>query len=103
MKYANDPFWIRLRWFLFIGFWLLWIAMLAGAIVIIVMAPKCTTPEPKKWWEESPIVQIEAHDLEGRDAGSVESLLDSLHDQHVKVLSLSNFVDVKGELNTFVI
>lgn len=49
MKYANDPFWVRLRWFLFIGFWLLWAAMLVGAILIIVAAPKCAQPEPRSW------------------------------------------------------
>jgi len=42
MKYANDPFWVRLRWILFILFWLIWLAMLVGAIVIIVLAPKCS-------------------------------------------------------------
>ena len=42
MKYANDPFWVRLRWILFVLFWILWVAMLAGAIVIIVLAPKCS-------------------------------------------------------------
>jgi hypothetical protein len=58
MKFANDPFWVRLRWFLFIFFWLLWAAMLAGAIAIIVMAPKCAAPAPLKWWEQSPLYQV---------------------------------------------
>lgn len=58
MKFANDPFWVRLRWFLFVLFWLLWIAMLAGAIIIIVMAPKCASPAPLKWWEQSPLYQV---------------------------------------------
>lgn len=49
MKYANDPFWVRLRWFLFILFWLLWIGMLVGAIMIIYAAPKCKSPDPKSW------------------------------------------------------
>lgn len=49
MKYANDPFWVRLRWFLFISFWLVWAAMLVGAILIIVAAPKCSPPEPRTW------------------------------------------------------
>lgn len=59
MKYANDPFWIRMRWFLFILFWLLWFAMLAGAIAIIVLAPKCDPPAPKEWWEESPLYKAD--------------------------------------------
>jgi hypothetical protein len=53
MKYANDPFWVRLRWFLFILFWVLWVAMLAGAIVIIVLAPKCAEKKshPEAYYE----------------------------------------------------
>ena len=42
MKFANDPFWVRLRWFLFILFWIIWLAMLVGAVVIILYAPKCS-------------------------------------------------------------
>merc|ERR1712179_127616 len=29
MKFANDPYWVRLRWILFILFWVIWVAMLA--------------------------------------------------------------------------
>lgn len=49
MKFANDPFWVRLRWILFVGFWLLWAGMLVGAVLIIVAAPKCAPPEPRTW------------------------------------------------------
>ncbi|GJQ78317.1 hypothetical protein Trydic_g22153 [Trypoxylus dichotomus] len=59
MKYANDPFWVRLRWFLFICFWMLWAAMLIGAILIIIAAPKCAPPEPKTWWEEGPLTEVD--------------------------------------------
>ncbi|XP_055551704.1 uncharacterized protein LOC129734026 [Wyeomyia smithii] len=62
MKFANDPFWIRLRWFLFILFWGLWIAMLAGAIYIIMDAPKCAAPVPLTWWQEGPLVKLDAQD-----------------------------------------
>lgn len=58
MKYANDPFWVKLRWFLFILFWLSWVAMLAGAIAIIVFAPKCAAPTPLVWWKKGPLIQI---------------------------------------------
>ena len=50
MKYANDPFWVRLRWILFIFFWIIWVAMLAASIIIIIYAPKCPSPEPKEWF-----------------------------------------------------
>lgn len=51
MKYANDPFWQRLRWIFFILFWVLWAAMLAGAIYIILKAPKCSVAKPLSWYE----------------------------------------------------
>lgn len=92
MKYANDPFWIRLRWFLFIAFWLLWFAMLFGAVAIIVFAPKCTRPEPKTWWEKSPIVQLEPKDLEAKDSTSLANLLDLLKGQHISTISLSSIL-----------
>ncbi|XP_048478661.1 uncharacterized protein LOC105383450 isoform X2 [Plutella xylostella] len=62
MKYAADPFWVRLRWFMFVLFWLLWLAMLAGAIAIIVQAPKCAAPVEKTWYEKGPLVDASSAD-----------------------------------------
>ncbi|KAF7283915.1 hypothetical protein GWI33_022744 [Rhynchophorus ferrugineus] len=59
MKYANDPFWVRLRWFLFITFWLLWAAMLIGAVLIIYAAPKCDPPPPRTWWQKGPLTKMQ--------------------------------------------
>lgn len=58
MKYANDPFWVKLRWILFIAFWALWVGMLVGAILIIVLAPKCAAPIPLSWYQKGPLVTI---------------------------------------------
>merc|ERR1712110_1059481 len=58
MEYANDPFWKGLRWFLFVSFWLIWVAMLVASIVIIIMAPKCPPPAPKQWWQKAPIYEV---------------------------------------------
>lgn len=54
MKYANDPFWVRLRWICFVGFWAIWVGMLVGAILIIIGAPKCAAPQPLSWWKRGP-------------------------------------------------
>lgn len=75
MKYANDPFWVRIRWILFVAFWLLWVAMLAGAILIIVTAPKCSGPEPLRWWQEKPIYQIEVETFADSDGDGVGDLV----------------------------
>ena len=58
MEYAKDPFWVGLRWGLFIFFWLIWLTMLVASIVIIVMAPKCPPPAPKQWWQKAPIYEV---------------------------------------------
>ncbi|XP_003707288.1 CD98 heavy chain [Megachile rotundata] len=112
MKFANDPFWIRLRWFLFISFWLLWVAMLGGAIAIVVMAPKCTAPKPKEWWERSPIVQLDPVETSSHNLKGIESLLDTLKAQNVDAVSLASvikesatggiedFRDIKPEVGT---
>ncbi|XP_025074557.1 maltase 1 isoform X3 [Pogonomyrmex barbatus] len=93
MKFANDPFWVRLRWALFVIFWLIWAAMLAGAIAIIVMAPKCSAPEPRKLWEESPIVELDASsDAPNGDLKGLEFILDNLKNQNIKAISLSSLV-----------
>lgn len=92
MKFANDPFWVRLRWGLFVGFWLLWAAMLAGAIAIIVMAPKCSAPEPKKLWEESPIVQLEISNSPSNNLEGLEPVLSDLRKLQIRAISLSSLV-----------
>lgn len=58
LKYADDPFWVRLRWLMFVLFWALWVCMLAGAIAIIIQAPKCAAPTPKQWFEKGPIIDL---------------------------------------------
>ncbi|XP_063908317.1 amino acid transporter heavy chain SLC3A1 [Zophobas morio] len=77
MKYANDPFWVRLRWFLFITFWILWGLMLLGAILIILAAPKCNPPPPRTWWEKGPIAEVD------QDSDNSDSIVQKLKDLSV--------------------
>ncbi|KAI9552385.1 hypothetical protein GHT06_022751 [Daphnia sinensis] len=58
MKYANDPFWKRLRWTLFALFWICWVAMLVIAIVIVVLAPKCPAPAPLEYWQKGVVYSV---------------------------------------------
>lgn len=73
MKYAEDPFWVRLRWFLFIFFWALWVAMLVGAILIIFSAPKCVAPKPLSWWQQGPLVTLKTSELTSDDVNKIVS------------------------------
>ncbi|KAG2469434.1 4F2 protein, partial [Polypterus senegalus] len=58
LKVAGTPGWVRTRWALLILFWLGWIGMLAGAIVIIVQAPRCKPIPEQKWWNKGAMYQI---------------------------------------------
>lgn len=74
MKYANDPFWIRLRWIFFILFWALWVAMLVGAILIIVNAPKCAAPTPLVWYKQGPLVKFNSIEYHDNDLDQAEKV-----------------------------
>lgn len=41
MKYANEPFWVRLRNILFAVFWIVWVAILVAAVGYVINSPKC--------------------------------------------------------------
>lgn len=64
--------WVRTRWALLVVFWLGWLGMLVGAVLIILQAPRCRDLPPTNWWNEGPLYQIgniqvftDAHDLKG--------------------------------------
>ncbi|XP_068569612.1 solute carrier family 3 member 2a [Cebidichthys violaceus] len=88
MKVAGTPGWVRTRWVLLVLFWLGWLGMLAGAIVIIVQAPRCKPIPEMNWWNEGPLYQI--NDLEAFSDGlaGVEAKLDEINKLKVKGLVL---------------
>lgn len=63
MKYANDPFWIRIRMFLFVLFWIIWLAMIFSAIFIIIVTPKCKEEPVPLWWQKSPLYILDVGKL----------------------------------------
>uniref|UniRef100_A0A3Q3WM58 Uncharacterized protein n=1 Tax=Mola mola TaxID=94237 RepID=A0A3Q3WM58_MOLML len=88
MKVAGTPGWVRIRWMLLVLFWLGWVGMLAGAIVIIVQAPRCKPIPEMNWWNEGPLYQIP--DVEAFSGGmeGVASKLDIINQLKVKGLVL---------------
>lgn len=54
-QYRNDPFWKAIRYALFIAFWLVWLAMFVGAILIVIMSPKCVDVE---WQNKMTVYKI---------------------------------------------
>lgn len=58
MKVAGTPGWVKVRWALLILFWLGWLGMLAGAIALIIQAPRCKPLPEMNWWNYGPLYQI---------------------------------------------
>lgn len=88
MKVAGTPGWVRIRWVLLILFWLGWVGMLAGAIVIIVQAPRCKPLPEMNWWNEGPLYQISDTEAFSGGMKGVENKLDSINQLKVKGLVL---------------
>ncbi|KAL1787623.1 4F2 cell-surface antigen heavy chain [Sigmodon hispidus] len=58
LKVAGSPGWVRTRWVLLLLFWLGWLGMLAGAVVIIVRAPRCRELPVQRWWHQGALYRI---------------------------------------------
>ncbi|XP_030424501.1 4F2 cell-surface antigen heavy chain [Gopherus evgoodei] len=93
LQVAGTPGWVRTRWALLILFWLGWLGMLAGAIVIIVQAPRCKELPPQEWWHKGGIYRIHAleafqdSDADGvGDLAGMEQRIDYLSSLKVKGL-----------------
>nr|ABQ02404.1 permease 1 heavy chain [Schistosoma japonicum] len=50
---SKEPFWYRLRWGLFILFWVVWVGLLLAAILIIVFTPKCPPRPVLPFWRST--------------------------------------------------
>ncbi|XP_029470676.1 4F2 cell-surface antigen heavy chain [Rhinatrema bivittatum] len=60
LRVAGTPGWVRTRWALLVLFWLGWLGMLAGAVVIIVQAPRCKELPAQGWWQKGALYQVGA-------------------------------------------
>ncbi|KAJ8408925.1 hypothetical protein AAFF_G00247430 [Aldrovandia affinis] len=85
LKVAGTPGWVRTRWALLVLFWLGWLGMLAGAIVIIIQAPRCKELPAMNWWNKGQLYQI----------GNVAAYAENLKGLAEKMESLSQ-LKVKG-------
>lgn len=92
LKVAGSPGWVRTRWALLLLFWLGWLGMLAGAVIIIVQAPRCRPLPVQRWWHKGALYRIgDLQAFQGSDAGGLAGLkghLDYLSSLKVKGLVL---------------
>ncbi|CAF0729110.1 unnamed protein product [Brachionus calyciflorus] len=81
MRYADDPFWVKIRWFLFFLFWFVWVGMLASAVIIVVHSPKCPYKPKLKWWQNNVIYQLDVENFVDSDSngqGDLDGLFQKL-------------------------
>lgn len=72
LKVAGSPGWVRTRWALLLLFWLGWLGMLAGAVVIIVRAPRCRELPALRWWHKGALYRIgDLQAFQGRDGDNL--------------------------------
>lgn len=72
LKVAGSPGWVRTRWVLLLLFWLGWLGMLAGAVVIIVRAPRCRELPAQKWWHTGALYRIgDLQAFQGHGSGNL--------------------------------
>lgn len=91
LKVAGSPGWVRTRWALLLLFWLGWLGMLAGAVVIIVRAPRCRELPAQSWWHKGALYRI--GDLQaflGSEAGNLADLKGHL--DYLSTLKVKGFV-----------
>ncbi|XP_061781133.1 solute carrier family 3 member 2b [Nerophis lumbriciformis] len=88
LRVAGTPGWVRTRWALLVLFWLGWLGMLGGAVLIILQAPRCRDLPATYWWNQGPLYQVgrvqsftDAGNLQG-----VRSKVDALSRLGVKSL-----------------
>ncbi|XP_040184905.1 4F2 cell-surface antigen heavy chain-like [Rana temporaria] len=93
LKVTDTPGWVTVRWAFLILFWLGWFGMLAGAVVIIVQAPRCRPLPVMEWWNKGPLYQLGDPDTfqdsnaDGvGDIAGIQERLDSLGNLKVKGL-----------------
>ncbi|XP_077083812.1 amino acid transporter heavy chain SLC3A2-like [Siphateles boraxobius] len=98
MKVAGTAGWVRTRLLLLVLFWLGWVGMLAGAIVIIVQAPRCKPIPEMNWWNEGLLYQIsDVNAFSDNGLKGVEEKLDYLSQMKVKGLVLGPIHTVQAD------
>uniref|UniRef100_A0A8C2ZGD9 Solute carrier family 3 member 2 N-terminal domain-containing protein n=1 Tax=Cyclopterus lumpus TaxID=8103 RepID=A0A8C2ZGD9_CYCLU len=72
LRVAGTPGWVRTRWSLLVVFWLGWLGMLGGAVLIVLQAPRCRDLPSSSWWNAGSLYRIgdvgafsATHDLKG--------------------------------------
>jgi len=96
-NFADDPFWVRTRRVLFVGFWVMWVAMIVAAGTIIAVTPRCPAKPPQKWWDSGIVYRVfirsykDSNEDGKGDLVGLQSSLNYVKSLNVNAISLSSF------------
>jgi len=63
LEIANQPKWKRARMFLFVFFWVIWVVLLAAAVLLVINADKCKPMPKPKWYQDTVLYQMDHKQL----------------------------------------
>ncbi|XP_051942031.1 4F2 cell-surface antigen heavy chain-like [Hippocampus zosterae] len=73
LRVAGTPGWVRTRWALLVLFWLGWLGMLGGAVLLILQAPRCRERPAIHWWNGGALYHVSSvHAF--TDAGDIKGV-----------------------------
>lgn len=81
MKFANDPTWVKIRTSLFILFWVIWVGMFVGSILIIALAKRCPASSNLAWYQTNTMYQIYVRsflDTSGDGNGDIRGIIEKM-------------------------
>ncbi|XP_042189183.1 4F2 cell-surface antigen heavy chain isoform X2 [Callorhinchus milii] len=86
---ASGSDWVWARRLMASLFWLSWISLVSGALLVIVRSPECNPPPRLHWWYDGPMYQITPRsfqDSDGDGNGDLSGIKHQLH--HIKMLHM---------------
>lgn len=95
LQHSSKPFWRRLRMICISIILLGWLALIITVVALVLVYPKCKSPDSRSWWQNEVIYRIYVRsykDSDGNGVGDLDgvaSKLDYIKDLGVGVISLS--------------
>lgn len=97
LELSNTPGWNAARKVLLGLFWLLWFAMIAWSVVIVINAPKCKKEPSQAWFTEGAIASL---DCAGNDLDSVKTLGEKVESGQYKAIKGENCIPAIKDLDS---
>lgn len=103
IKYGSDPAWVKARWALFVSFWLAWIGLVVGAVLIVYFTPSCPHIEKLEWYQNEIFYRLNVDKF--RDSNSdgkgdlkgIEQKLDHFDSIGVKSILINHVLSDDGK------